>query len=256
MTAGLIIIAFVALVGVLLHRRTRFQERVFAHVPINDWLTLVVFPPCLFIGLALIIKNIISRASIGLIPIDDFDFIALMMMFVMYAFVGDSIHFVSKIMWRYLPMSDRHKMVFRVNEMFHGKFSHYLVYVSLILLIFVLVVSEINHPLPIAMASSSIVLIILGGIVFGLSGAKSVFYTNQWYGGYNKPLSFLMLIGVLILISIFRTLGISLSYYPVGLFIISTDIAFLGSFLMRQILIFTRLSERHRLRFLQRIFSA
>ncbi len=256
MTAGLIIIAIIGLLAVLSHRRTRFEQKVFRHVPVNEWLTLIVFPLLMFIGWALVVKNIILRPSINLISIDDFDFTIVMMIFMMYAFVGNSLHFTSKIIWRYLPEKDNHKMVYRVNEMFHGRLSHYLVYVTISIVLLLMAIIELNHPVIARISDWLGLFLLIVGVVFGFSSAKAIFYTNQWFGGYNKPLSIFASIALIILVAIFKTFQISFYYYPVSFFILVINVSFLGSFFMRQFLIFTRLNNKHKLRFLQKIFSA
>ncbi len=130
MTAGLILVALVSLVGVLIHRRSRFEQRVFKNIPLIDWLYITIFPTLMFAGWIIMIKSIVNRPSINIIPIDDFDFVIIMIIFVLYAFIGNGLHFSSKVIWRYLPHTDRHKLVYKVNEMFHNKLSHYTIYVT------------------------------------------------------------------------------------------------------------------------------
>lgn len=256
MTAGLIIIALVALIAVLAHRRTRFEQRVLKNVPLNDWLVGVVLPAFIFVSWAIIVKNIMNRPNIYILAVDDIDILFVMFIFMIYAFVGNGIHFASKIIWRYLAITDRNKMVYKVNEMFHNKLSHYLVYVSSMLAFFVLALMEINHPVILYGNFYSMLTILLAGAIFGLSGAKSIFFTNQWFGGYNRPISFFGCITLISLIILYRTLRLSLINYPISFFIIITNISFLTSFFVRQLMIFTKLNNRHKLRFLARIFSA
>ena len=256
MTAGLILLALVSLLGVLVHRRSRFEQRIFKNVPLIDWFYITVFPTFMFAGWVLIIKSIVNRPGINLIPIDDFDFLMIMVLFILYAFVGNGLHFSSKIIWRYLPHGDHHKLVYKVNEMFHNKLSHYTVYVTLFLTSFVGAIMELNHPVVSSSAFLVFWLITIMGVVVGFSIAKSIYYTNQWFGGYNRPLSVLVLILLICLVSIYKVLQVSIVLYPLASFITVTYLAFLTSFILRQFMIFTRLSHKHRLRFLAKIFSA
>ncbi len=255
MTVGLIIIALFGLIAVLTHRRTRFEERVFKNVPINDWFILAGYPAMLFIGWALLIRNIINRPSIGLLPIDDIDFLLVMLIFLVYAFVGNSVHFISKIVWRYLVTEHKNSMAYKVNEMFHGQLSHYLIYTTTLIVIFLISLLELNHPTLYPFSSGFRVVALITGIVFGYSCAKSIFYTNQWFGGYNKPLSFLAMFLLAVMLSFFILLDINIYYYPVSFFIITSFGSFIGAFILRQVVIFSRLSGKLKGRFIHRLLS-
>lgn len=255
MTIGLIIIALVGLFAVLSHRRTRFEERVFKNVPLNDWLTILGVPLPMYIGWALVIKNILARPNINLIPVDDFDFLAMTIIFLVYAFTGNTLHFTAKIIWRYLP-EPKNSMVYKVNEMFHNKLSHYLVYVNFMIILFLSSVIELNHPLIDGGLEMGMALILgSAAIIFGFSAAKAIFYTNQWFGGYNRPLSLVGMILAGVLVIMLKTFNLSLAYYPMGYFTVVSFSAFLGAFIFRQIFIFTRLNNKRKLRFMAKLLS-
>jgi hypothetical protein len=255
MLGSIIIIAVLGLLGVLLHRRTRLEERVLKHIPLSEWLTVLLFPLGFYVCWVISVRNIISRPLIPLIPLDDFDILAITIVFMVYAFVGNGIHFTGKILWRYLSR-DAQSMAYKINEMFHGKLSHYIIYFDGLIVFFLLPILEINHPLVTPLPLTYIVMIILAGAVLGVSATKSIFYINEWFGGYNKPLFFISLILLSSLVAISKTLQLEYDYYPMKLFMTASFASMIASFIVRQVLIYTRLNKKARLRFLVKILSA
>lgn len=255
MFSGLLILALIGVIGAASHRRPKLEQKVFKHVPLSDWLTITLFPFMLLVSWAIILKSILNRPNISLLPVDDFDFLMTMVFFVLYAFVGNGLHFMSKIIWRYLDKTNQKKLIYQVNEMFHGKLSHYLIYVCVALFLFLLPLLEINHPLSSPISEVLLYAISAMSIIFGLASAKSVFFTNQWFGGYNRPLSFIVSLLVLVDISFFRYFHLSIQYYPVSIFVIVAFVGFATAFILRQAMIFTRLNQRRKLRYLSRLLS-
>jgi hypothetical protein len=253
MLTGILIFAIIALLGVLSHRRSRLEERVYKNVPISDWITIFIFPIFFYTGWVFMVRNIISRQSVEILPLDDIDIIVLTCLFMVYGFVGNSIHFTGKILWRYLK--DHRSMAYKVNEMFHGKFSHYLVDISSSFIIFMLTILEINHPLNFPFNLSYQTIIILLGLILGLSMRRYVFFTNEWFGGYNKPIFFIVASLLVVLIGLFKVCKLAISLYPVSLFVISGLCSFVAAFIIRQIFIFSKLDEKRKLRFLAKLLS-
>lgn len=255
MLGSIIITAVIGLAGILLHRRTRLEEKVLKNVPLSEWLTVFIFPLLFYVCWAIIIRNIINRPFIPLIPLDDLDILAMMMFFLIYAFVGNAIHFTGKILWRYLR-HDNMSMAYRINEMFHGKLSHHIIYFNSLTALFLFPVLEVNHPLESTLSDAYIVTIIVAGIVFGVSATKSIFYIDEWFGGYNKPLFFLTFAILTILVSFSKVMKLQYQYYPIKLFITAIFGSVVMSFIVRQALIYTKLNKKARLRFLVKILSA
>lgn len=255
MLISIIITAVIGLIGIFLHRRTRLEEKVFKNIPLSEWLTVLIFPLCFYVCWVIFVRNIINRPLVPVIPMDDFDILAITIIFMVYAFVGNAIHFTGKILWRYLR-HDTGSMVYRINEMFHGKLSHYIIYFDGLIVFSLLPILEINHPLPVSLSLNYTGAIVLAGIVFGVSATKAIFYTNEWFGGHNKPLFFLTFIVLSILVSISRTLELQYQYYPIKLFMTAVFGSIVAAFIVRQVLIYTRLNRRARLRFLVKILSA
>lgn len=255
MLISIIITAVIGLIGIFLHRRTRLEEKVFKNIPLSEWLTVLIFPLCFYVCWVIFVRNIINRPLVPLIPMDDFDILAMMMFFLIYAFVGNAIHFTGKILWRYLR-HDSTSMAYRTNEMFHGKLSHYIIYFDSLIALFLFPVLEVNHPLEDPLSEAYILAIIAAGIVFGVSSTKAIFYTNEWFGGYNKPLFFLTFTILTILVSFSKVLKLQYQYYPIKLFMTAVFGSIVAAFIVRQVLIYTRLNRRARLRFLVKILSA
>ena len=247
--------AIIAVVSVVSHRRPRLEERVIKNIPLVDWLSILVFPVLMFIGWAGIVNQIFHRPKVPLVPLDDFNLLIVMTLFISYAFVGNGIHFTAKIIWRYLAPKYKRSMVYMVNERFHNKVGHYIVYVTVIAVLFLTGIAEINHPLLEPVSFFKLSLIILAGIVFGFAGAKAIFYTSKWFGGYNRPISVITAMAAVIFYSLARILHLSAGYYPVFYFMMTISLGFIASFILRQVFLFSRLSERNKLRFLARIFS-
>jgi len=255
MTAGILIISIVTLITVLTHRRSRFEEKIFKNVPLSDWITSLIFPTLIYIGWATLVKSILGRPQIPIFPFDDFDILAVTILFMVYGFVGNGIHFTSKIVWRYLD-ARKNPMAYRVNEMFHNKLSHYLSFLNALFIAFLLPVLEINHPSLYQLTRQEMLGVVTAGSVFGISGTRSIVMTNEWFGGYNKPLAIVILMLLGIIISIFKTYHLNLAYYPAGLFVIIIFASSLATFFIRQIMIFSRLNSKRRLKFLARMLSA
>ena len=255
MVTGIILLAVVAFVGVISYRRPRLEQRVFKKIPLIDWINILILPMAGYLAMVLILKNILSRNLVPILDFDQFYLLSIGVLFFIYSFVGLAIHFVGKVLSRYIS-PNKHSLIYQVNEVFHGKLSHYMGFIFVSLTIFTLALLEINHPLPILISGISRLILISAGILFGVSSAKSILIPHQWFGGYNKPLFALVFVQTMILFIIFNGNGLRWGYYPVNLFIISMCVSLLVSFAARQILILTRLNSRSRFRIFARIFSA
>lgn len=255
MLTGILIIAVIGLLGVLSHRRSRLESKIYKNIPLTDWLIVLFLPVILYIGWFFVVKNILNRPFISLIPLDDIDILAITILFMVYGFVGNGIHFTGKILWRYLHPY-KHSMAYRINEMFHGKLTHYLVYLNSMFIVFLLAVLEVNHPIQDTVTSGYLKLMAIAGVIFGISATKTIFITNEWFGGYNKPLFFIVSLLLMIIMTMNKIFQISFSSYPINLFVVSMGVSFISAFVIRQLFIFTRLNTKRRLRFLTRILSA
>lgn len=254
MLTGLLIIATVAFLGVFSHRRSRLENKILKNIPLSEWLTVLVFPLIFYLGWFFVVENILERPRVEIFPLRDFDFLAITILFMVYGFVGNAIHFTSKILWRYLKEKP-YSLAYKINEMFHNKLSHYLVYLNSIGIIFFLAFLEINHPVGSGVTSVYLYFVFLLGMILGVSASKAVFYTNEWFGGYNKPLFFLVSTLLFILFFLFKTLKLRYSFYPVNFFVVSMSLSFLSFFIFRQIFIFAKLDQKKRLRILAKLLN-
>lgn len=254
MLTGLLIVAIVGLLGVLTHRKDSFEERIFKHVPWSEWLIVLVVPMFVYLGWAVVVNNIIDRPRVRIIPFDDFNIIAVTVLFMLYGFVGNAMHFTGKVLWRYLHQ-DNHRMAYRVNEMFHGRLSHYLIFLNAMFILFLLSIIEINHPIPDGVTKSYLLFTALLGIVFGIVAIRVIFYTNEWFGGYNKPLFFIFITLFTTQFILFKSLRLSFYSYPVSSFVAYSFITGISVFIAQQIGIFSRLDAKRRLKYLVRIIS-
>lgn len=255
MLTGILIVAVVGLLAVLSYRVNRLEEKVLKNVPMVDWLQLLIFPVLFYIGWVWIVKNILAQPATFLFPLDDLDILAITIIFMVYSFVGNAMHFNAKILSRYLK-GHEHTMVYRVNEMFHDKLSHYIVFMSSLFIIFLLFVLEINHPAAAPLAASYLRIVTLAGIVFGASAFRGIlYYGGEYFGNRIKPLSLVALLlfaALLLFIHIFR---IKFSFYPVTLFVACVFVSVILALILRHILVLLRLDEKRRLKLLLRFLG-
>ena len=252
MFTGFLIAAIVGLLGVLTHRRSRFEQRVFKNVPLSEWIIVLVVPVFMYLGWAVVVNNIIDRPRMRIIPFDDFNIIAVTALFMVYGFVGNSMHFTSKVLWRYLK-DQKKSMAYRVNEMFHGKLSHYLIFLNVLFIIFLLSITEINHPVSGGVTKLYLAMTALCGVIFGVSAVRTVFYPDEWFGGYNKPLFFVYLGLFLVQFSLFKVYNLSFYNYPVSMFVAYTFMTGIVAFTAQQLGILSRLDAKRRIKYLVRI---
>ncbi len=255
MMTGILVIASITLLGILSYRNRWLENRVYKQIPLIDWVLLIILPIGLFLGWILLVRSIIDRPAIPILPLDDFDNLLVTILFFSYGFVGIGIHFAAKVLWRYLK-KDKDMMAFKINEIFHDKLSHYLAFLNALFIIFMLVLLEINHPLPFFSPLGLQVIIAFAGVLAAVSSCKTIFLLNEWSDGYNRTLFSITFILLGLILNLIRVLRLNYDYYPVMLFIISFLGGSLTTFVVRQVLIFTKLSKRRRLKFLARIFSA
>lgn len=254
MITGILLLAIITFIAVISYKRPRLENRVIKNIPLIDWINIFIVPLFVYIGLTLMARNILSRDRATILDFDDFTLLSFGIFFLVYAFVGNSIHFVSKVLSRYIP-PQKHFLVYRINEIFHGKLSHYMIFLSSLMVMFILALLEINYPIPSAMHGGTEVVVLLAGLLFGISATKVVFHTSSWFGGYNKPLFFLVGFLLFILVSLFPIFDLHFLFYPITFFVVTMFSAFIGTFFIRQLLIFLRLGKKRRLQFLAKILS-
>lgn len=254
MITGILLLSIITFIAVISYKRPRLENKVIKNIPLIDWMNILFVPLFAYLALILMVRNIIERGRADILDFEDFTLLSFGMFFLVYTLVANSIHFVSKVLSRYIA-PQKHSLVYRINETFHGKLSHYMGFLSGFMVIFLLGLLEINHPLPYGMGVGTQRIILLAGLLFGISATQVVFHTSSWYGGYNKPLFFLVSFLLFILLSLFRMFRLPLFFYPIDLFVVTMFSSFTGTFVLRQLLIFSRLGKKRRLQFLAKILS-
>lgn len=254
MLTGILIISLAIFMAVVSYRRRKLEERVIKQIPIIDWLLMFVFPILFYIGLVLIIKGMLHRPRVNILDFEDIFLIGVGTIFMIYAIVGISLHFVSKVLSRYIR-KDKNSKVYQINEIFHGKLSHYLTYACAYMVTFTLALLEINYPNSSKLSFSATVLMFGTGAIAGFSAFKAIFWTNTWMGGYNKPFFIITLVFLIILRSIYKSYDLNMGVYPMNMFICSLFTTVITIYVSRQVLIYSKLSKKKRMRFLSRLLS-
>lgn len=252
MISGILLITIVGFIGIIAYRRPKLAEKVFKEVPLIDWLNILILPLVLYLGIVLVVEQILSRPKVEYLDYDNLRLLPLGALFLIYGFVGNSIHFVSKVLSRYIKPNKK-DLVYRINELFHGKLSHYITYFCTLVVLFIIMILEINYPLEIKLGAGQEILIIISGVIFGVSCSKTIFYTNEWFGGHNKPLFVVVSLMTVITFVLFTSLKISFLNYPFAYFAAAVFTSIMVTFIFRQFLIFSKLGSKRRLKFLVRL---
>lgn len=255
MLTGLLVIVALGIIAALTHRNSWVERVILKNVYLWEWITILVLPIMFYIGWILIVRSILDRPMVPVIPFDDFDVIAVTILFLAYGSIGNALHFTSKVLWRYMGKR-KNTMLYKINEMFHNKLSHYLVYLSAIFILSLLPILEINHPIEGGLLTYYRLIVIFAGVVFGNIATRGIISISEWFGGYNKPLFFIIAVILSIILALFKALNLSFRYYPVSIFVLCIGLSYLGTFIFRQIMIFSKLNRKRRLKFLAKILSA
>lgn len=254
MNLGILLFSIIGFIAVVSYKKRGLEVRVISNIPLIDWINILVVPILGYAGIALIVSNIISRPRREIIDFEDFPLLVLGVLFLIYAFVGNSIHFVGKVLSRYIGPR-KHNQIYRINEVFHGKLSHYLGMVCTALVFYVICLIELNHPLVPPGDNLTLYIVIAMGILTGFSAMKVIFYTSGWFGGYNRPIFLLVSVLMISLFLMTRNLQLVLSSYPLTIFVITSFGSVLIAFILRRFLIMTRLSRRRGFRIFAKLLS-
>lgn len=192
---------------------------------------LFVVPPILLISGFWLISSILQRPNIGVIPISD-PFIILLLSFIgMIGSMGGGIHASSKCVSWHLE-ERRESRAFKINEFFHCKLSHHLIYYSAMLVSLALVVAEINHPIPSPLPYLSEYLLGFLGFIFGLSIAASIIWSGYWES------NLLLLSTVIATIALlFFKFSLNLHLLPLSIFLIAWLLAAFSALLLLSLII-------------------
>lgn len=252
MISGIILFAVFTLIAAFSYKRPRLEQRVIKNIPLIDWLNILFYPLLLYFALVLIILNILSRPVLEVLDFNDAQILAIGILVLIYGYVGNSIHFVGKVLSRYMKPK-KHELIYQINEMFHGKLSHYMAFVSTLVVIFLIGLLEINHPDTSGFGKASLYLLIACGLAVGVSGSKAVFHASDWYGGYNKPLFLLSMSLLGILFGVSKYFHLKYALYPVNIFITSFYLSLSATFILKRTFRVYKLDRKGKLRFLIRL---
>lgn len=251
MITGLILLALIAAVGAFSYQQSKLEQRLIKDISLNDWFILLGVPLLGYLSVVFMVGSILNRPGLNRFWITDFVLGAAGAPALVYAFVGNSMHFVSKVLSRHIP-PNHHSDVYRINELFHGKLSHYLTWMCAFLTFFTIVLLELNHPLVSALTSPLILLVIIAGILIGVSAARSIFFTTDYWGG-NRSMFIFNVSMMAILLALIRWFSLSIPSYPAALclIVITTTITIL--FTIRRIFVRFKLARRKQFRMLAKM---
>lgn len=129
---------------------------------------LLFFAPVLIIPTFYFLRRIIiANPSKDIIPMSSVVF-ELFFMTLLYALsLGNGIHSVSVILQKHMKDLRKHN-VWKINEFFHNAFSHLLLTVPAVLILFLYVLLEINRPNAVMMTRFEIIIQMLCGFIMGI----------------------------------------------------------------------------------------
>ncbi len=236
MILGMAIFLTIVCFGVLTHDKTRFESKVYKNIPLYDWMLITFFPVGCFVATAIFVRSIVLRQFYQVLPFQDFEILIVGTLVLIYASAGNSIHFTSKVLWRYLD-PHKQKTAYEVNELFHGKFSHLLSFVGVLLIMFSMSLLEINHPLPLPIDQVRQWVVLLAGIFTGgfvtkmIINSRSDSNAKDFSWSVNRSVFLIGLTIGLLHIYIIYIYKLNLLLYPFNtytvIFIISVILAFL-----------------------------
>jgi len=248
MITGLILLAIVAGIAAFSYRQSRLEQRLIKDVALIDWINLFILPILGYLVCVFLTANILSRPGVRFVRINDFILVSVGILFLVYAYVGNSIHFVSKVLYRHMKITNP---VFRINELFHGKLSHYVTTVCIFLTLFVLALLELNHPLQKGFQNVPFLIDALAGIVMGISVSRIIFYTVELRD--NKSMLLFCFAMFIALISLLIGFSLPISSYPITASLVVSMGTFIILFCLRRIIIRFRWTKKRSLRLLTKI---
>lgn len=128
---------------------------------------LLFFAPMIVIPALYFLKRIIissAKLEVFSFPIIWFDLFFFLLIY--FLILGNGIHSVSVINQKHMKDLRKHNL-WKINEFFHNSFSHFLITIPAMLILFLYSLLEINHPVS-AITSMEIWIILLCGILLGI----------------------------------------------------------------------------------------
>jgi len=236
MVQATLLIALSGLLSTILHRH-RFGRREIKKVQLSDWISLTILPIVAYISWAFVLRNILSRQHIPIIPISDTDLLMITFIFFTIGAIGNTIHSTGKILWYHLaPNKKVVETAYTINEIFHGPLGHYLVFINILLIIFFLPIHEINHPAEHVLEPRHMRLLAVSGVILGVTIKRCFSFTSKWFGGYNRFLFFFITLLTIVTASLYHFFDMYFYLYPVTWFTVWTFASILISFSIQTVI--------------------
>ena len=251
MAVAFITLALTVFFGVFVYRRPSFEKKLLKQIPIVDWMNLLLLPTIVYFALASIVISILSRYESTILEVNDEILFSLLILVLIFTFIGNSIHFCGKVLWRYIPVN-KNDIVYQVNEIFHDKLSHYLSFMGALVTLFLIGILEINHPSEMSMSPMQFSTMIVVGMVSGAAGLKAVL---AWTHSQYRPISWLNFLLLCLQLFIFGSYDLTFMYYQYNVFLLSYMATMSVLFSVRTIMIITRLHGKRRMRFIAKLVS-
>jgi hypothetical protein len=244
MTFGIVLLSFAAFIGSFCYKKPFFERKIIKNIPLIHWINLMIIPIFFYLGLAVVVRNILVRDRVTIVDIDDFYLISVLLIFLIYTFVGMSLHFVGKVLSLYIK-PDHDSLAYQVNSVFHKKFSHYLSFICSMITLFGIAIIEINYPAITSLNKFQGSALALSGALFGIAGVHAIHNALENYYRTLTYFCFVLLFTLSYFVSLYQ---INIQYHPYIVFMISFYSSVISMFIARQLVISTRLHNRKKAR--------
>jgi len=189
-----IIIGLLFILTAIFFKSSKLQEKKIFYLSFYHFFQQFIFLPIVFLLLLNFSFQIIISPQIKNLFLTDLILIIGFFTCLLITIVGLAIHTISKTYSIYLKkFGDKNEDIFNLNNFFHMRFSHNLIYSFGILSAFFLSLMEISHQ---QSYYSNNLIVFLSGLLIGLASGKSI----NWYKeSLNKSMYFLNSVILLVL---------------------------------------------------------
>jgi hypothetical protein len=173
---------------------------------------LLFFAPIFVIPAFYFLKRVIvSNPNIGILNFPAIIFDLIFIMFLYLLILGNGIHSVSVILQKHMKDLRNHD-IWKINEFFHNSFSHMLMTIPSVLILFLYVLLEINHPTD-ALLGIEIIILLFCGALIGIG--TGIACTE---GSIPRRMFYVLYILSLAIPFIFISNGLNYKFYPFSTF--------------------------------------
>jgi hypothetical protein len=243
MFTGIFLFVIALFIGIFSYQRPLIHKRSYKKIPLPYWLNMFVLPAIVICGIATIVASIMKNQRIELIGTNEYYLVSVIVIFVVYAFIGNSLHTVGKILSIYIP-HDKSSALYQINRIFWDKLGHYLTFLCSICVLIGISFLEINYPSDISLTKTQLYFITIIGISFGVCTMRvlqlsSYQTTAKYYKNSIIVFSSLFALQLLII----TKLNMNLRHYYFNLFMLSFLASTNLAFMLRYILKITKLNR-------------